>query len=269
MADPIFKLEKVVKAKEDMEDFEGPLTLILQLLGKNKIEIKDISISSILSQYIRYLEEMAEMDLEIASEFITMASHLMFIKTKVLLSGDEDVSELEQLISSLENLRRRDIYVQMKEVTEKFLSMYKLGGGLFIKPPEYFTVDREYKYSHEKGDLMDAMLRVMDKMTLQTIVENIKTVPLPSRNVYPVTTKAEEIIKKLKLFGVMHVKTMFAESRDRTELVATFMALLELCKAGSIFLSGDGEELTVSYTGTGSWEISPEYEAEGENNGDS
>ena len=267
MADPIFKLEKVVKAKEDMEDFEGPLTLILQLLGKNKIEIRDISVSSILSQYLHYLEEMAEIDLEIASEFVTMASHLMYIKTKMLLSGEEDVSELEQLISSLENLRRRDIYVQVKDVTEKFLDMYKLGGGLLIKPPEYFTVEREYQYNHEKADLMGAMLRVMDKMAFHTAVENTKTVPLPSRNVYPVTTKAEEIIKRLKLCGVMHVKTMFIESRDRTELVATFVALLELCKAGSVFLTGDGEELTISYTGTGSWEIPPEYEAEGENNG--
>ena len=266
MADPIFKLEGVVRAREDMEDFEGPLTLILQLLGKNKIEIRDISISSILSQYIRYLEEMAEMDLEIASEFVSMASHLMYIKTRVLLSGDEDVSELEQLISSLEELRRRDIYVQVKEVTEQFLELYKRGGGLIVKPPEYFAPDREYKYSHEKYDLMGAMLRVMDKMTLRPSAENIKTIPVPSRSVYSVSDKAEEIIKRLQSVGVMHVKTVFEESCDRTELVATFVALLELCKSGSIFLAGDGEELTVSYIGTGAWNVTSEYD-QGENNG--
>lgn len=69
-----------------MEDFDGPLDVILLLLSKNKIEIQDISITSILEQYLNYLEEMKRMVMEIASEFIAMASHLMYIKTKMLLS---------------------------------------------------------------------------------------------------------------------------------------------------------------------------------------
>ena len=108
MENPTFKLEGVVKAKENMEDFEGPLILILQLLSKNKIEIKDIQVSVLLDQYLAYLDEMKSMDLEIASEFVAMASHLVYIKTKTLLSTDEEVSELEELITSLENLKARD-----------------------------------------------------------------------------------------------------------------------------------------------------------------
>ena len=87
MDEPKYHLSGVIRSREEqLEDFDGPLDLILQLLSKNKIEIQDISISSISEQYLAYLEEMKRMDMEIASEFITMASHLMLIKTKMLLS---------------------------------------------------------------------------------------------------------------------------------------------------------------------------------------
>ena len=89
MDDPIFKLEKVVQTRGDepLEDFEGPLDLILYLLSKNKIEIQDIPIALILEQYQAYLEKRKRMDLEVASEFITMAAQLMFIKTRMLLTS--------------------------------------------------------------------------------------------------------------------------------------------------------------------------------------
>ena len=94
MDHPIFKLEKVVQPKtgETLEDFEGPLDLILYLLSKNKIEIQDIPIALILEQYQAYLEKRKRMDLEVASEFITMAAQLMFIKTRMLLNLDGTVT---------------------------------------------------------------------------------------------------------------------------------------------------------------------------------
>ena len=99
-----------------MEDFEGPLTLILMLLSKNKIEIQDVSISSILEQYLAYLDEMKAMDLEIASEFVQMASHLLYIKTRTLLTSEEEVSELEVLMESLEQLKAKDNLAAIREV---------------------------------------------------------------------------------------------------------------------------------------------------------
>ena len=118
MDGPVYKLEGVVKAKDETLDFEGPLELILQLLSKDKIEIRDVSVSLILEQYLAYLDVMAKLDLDIATEFIAMASHLTYIKTKMLLSGGEEVSELEQLISSLEDLQRGDIYLQIRAAAE-------------------------------------------------------------------------------------------------------------------------------------------------------
>ena len=84
MDSPIYHLEKVVRAKaDDMEDFNGPLDLILSLLAKNKMEIQDIQISLILDQYMAWIEKRRSMDLEVASEFITMASQLMFINASI------------------------------------------------------------------------------------------------------------------------------------------------------------------------------------------
>ena len=92
MGEPQYRLEGIVRTKSElMEDFEGPLNVIFLLLSKNKIEIQDVSITAILEQYLAYLEEMKRLDIELASEFITMASHLMLIKTKMLLSTAEAV----------------------------------------------------------------------------------------------------------------------------------------------------------------------------------
>ena len=94
MDSPVFKLEQVVQSREGLEDFEGPLDLILFLLSKNKIEIQDIPIALILDQYLEYLELRQKMDLEIASEFVTMAAQLMFIKSRMLLSIEDEVLHL-------------------------------------------------------------------------------------------------------------------------------------------------------------------------------
>ena len=85
MEQPRYHLEGIVHTRaETPEDFDGPLDVIFLLLSKNKIEIQDVSISAILEQYLAYLDEMKRMDVEIASEFTAMASHLMLIKTKML-----------------------------------------------------------------------------------------------------------------------------------------------------------------------------------------
>ena len=116
-ADPTYFLEGIIHDKSEMADFEGPLSLILLLLSKNKIEIRDIKISEILDQYLEYLNAMEKLDLEIASEFVQMASYLLYIKTRMLLTEEKEVTELEQLIASLEQLKCKDTYAAVKSVT--------------------------------------------------------------------------------------------------------------------------------------------------------
>ena len=121
MDNPIFKLEGVVheRSAETLQDFEGPLDLILFLLSKNKIEIQDIPIALILEQYLAYLEQRKQLDLEVASEFITMAAHLMYIKTRMLLSieDEEAQNEMEQLIQSLKERQQKDTYLRIRPLS--------------------------------------------------------------------------------------------------------------------------------------------------------
>ena len=260
MNNPTFKLQGIVRSKDEMEDFEGPLTLILQLLSKNKIEIKDIRVSLILDQYLRYLDEMAAMDLEIASEFVAMASHLVYIKARTLIAGDEEVSELEQLISSLEELKSRDRYVQIKAMTEQFAELYKRGGGLFTKPPEYLPLNDQYRYTHDKEDLLNAICAMFGREDGVDRNQGVKEISIPQRIVYSVTDKALEIVDRLRRRGVVRVGALLYESRSRSEVVATFIAILELCKTGNVCLAGEDEDFTITYTGVGELEFSEEYE---------
>lgn len=250
MENPTFRLEGVVKSREEFEDFEGPLTLILQLLSKNKIAIRDIKISELLDQYMEYLDEMKAMDLEVASEFVAMASHLVYIKAKTLLDGEENNSELEMLISSLENLKCKDTYALIKLVTNELGDMYKRGGGYITKPPEYLPVDNEYKYTHDKQDMADAIRRVFSREDAFVAARNIRPFDIPHRIVYSVSEKEEELLTRLRDAGVLRAKVCFLESKSRTELVATFLALLELCKTGRIYITGEGDDFMISKADT-------------------
>ena len=139
MENPVFKLEKVVRSRsEEMQDFEGPLDLILYLLGKNKMEIQDISISLICDQYLQWLSQRQQMDLEVASEFVTMASQLVYIKTRMLLSihDEEALSEMEQLIASLEEHQRHENFAKIKAIVPELSDRYAIGRDYIPKVPE-------------------------------------------------------------------------------------------------------------------------------------
>lgn len=127
MQEPSYHLEGVVRNRDELEDFTGPLDLILMLLSKNKIEIRDIQISLLLDQYLDYLRQMQEMDLEIASEFVQMASHLTYIKTRMLLAEEKEVTELDVLVSALEQLKNRDALAAVQKVAPELGKLAEAG----------------------------------------------------------------------------------------------------------------------------------------------
>ena len=248
---PVFKLEGVVKTVDDMADFEGPLALILLLLSKNKIEIRDISISVILEQYLAYMAELTELNLDIASDFVAMASHLTYIKTKMLLSGGEEVTELEQLISSLEELHRGDTYLQIKLASELLSGMYRHGGGMMPGPPEYLPANNELEFEHESSDLYEAVLLLIGRENAILSSRNPKQATYPRRIIYPISEKISEVVERLKQHGNMSAKLMFSYAKSRGEIVAMLIAVLELCRVGSVILTGGLDDTLITYTGTG------------------
>ena len=227
MDEPRYHLGSVVHAKgETLEDFDGPLDVILLLLSKNKIEIQDIQISAILEQYLAYLDEMKRMDMEIASEFIAMASYLMYIKTRMLLSKaeqEEAQSEMDKLVESLQKRQRQDAYQQIQKAAKQLAARNELGLGLFTKGPEPYQPDRTYRYRHDKSDLTAA----------SNFAGIVGTEP------YPVTQKAKQVISRLLAHGVMRFLSLFKGSRSRSEIVATFLAVLELCRLRSVSIGED------------------------------
>lgn len=251
MEQPVYHLEGVVRARaESLEDFDGPLDVIFLLLSKNKIEIQDVSITAILEQYLAYLDEMKRMDVEIASEFTAMASHLMLIKTKMLLSAAEAAeaqSEMELLIQSLEQRRQREAFAKLHDGVAFLAGRNEIGLGMFTKQPEPLSRDQTYRYRHEPEDLLAALAAIEER--------EARRLPPPASNFagivgaepYPVTVKAAEILRKLLSLGVSKLHALFRRSRSRSEIVATFLAVLELCKLKSISVEEENGEMTVTY----------------------
>lgn len=249
MESPIYRLEGVVKARsEDMEDFVGPLDLIVYLLGKNRMEIKDIRISLILSQYLEWMEQRKSLDLEVASEFITMAAHLIYIKTRMLLSlnDEEAVPEMEQLMASLEAYQSHENYKKIKAAVGMLEEKYSIGRDYIVKAPEPLQTNKTYRYLHERNDLRGAVRSVLERIgnrlpPSMTVFEGIV-----GRESYPVADKTAEILQYLLKLGVSRFRALFRGNRSRSEVVATFIAVLELCKARRVRLTGAGEECTVT-----------------------
>lgn len=235
-----FHLDGVVKTKNEYTDFDGPLELILQLLSKNKIEIKDIRIALILEQYLDYLEQMKKLDLEIASEFVEMASHLMYIKAKTVLAGAEPVEEMDELKNSLEELQRRREYERIKIMADKLALLAGRGDGIYVKGPEVLGKERGYRYAHDLEEMRAALLAILSREVERPGLPDNFTAP--ARLVYPIGEKSEEIMQRIKVQRRLKVTELFKGASGRSELVASFIAVLELCRSGSIVLTEeDGE----------------------------
>ena len=250
MNEPVYHLDSVVRARaETLEDFDGPLDVILLLLSKNKIEIQDVNITSILEQYLAWLDERKRMDMEVASEFIAMASHLMYIKTRMLLSKaeqEEAESDMEILIRSLRERQSKEAYEQIKLAASQLSVRTEIGLGLFTKGPEPYERDQTYRYRHDPSDLLTALAAIADRSERRLPPPVSNFAGIVGAEPYPVVKKAAEIVRRLFSHGVMRLKALFQGSRSRSEIVATFLALLELCKLKSVSIN-DADDPSITY----------------------
>lgn len=251
MAQPQYRLEGIVHTRsETLEDFEGPLDVIFLLLSKNKIEIQDVSITAILEQYLAYLEEMKRLDMEIASEFITMASHLMLIKTKMLLSAAEQAeaeSELDLLRQSLVERRRKEAMEQIRLAVTELEPRNEIGRCLFVKDPEPLRRDQTYRYQHDARDLLRALDTITERNERQLPPPTTNFMGIVGKEPYPIGRKTGEVLRQLVLRGMERLKNLFKGNKSRSEVVATFLAILDLCKTNTVVLEDDinGENPTV------------------------
>lgn len=243
MGEPQYRLEGIVHSRnETMEDFEGPLDVIFELLSKNKIEIQDVPITAILEQYLAYLEEMKRMDMEIASEFITMASHLMLIKTKMLLSAAEQAeaeSELDLLRQSLVERKRKEAMEQIRLAVTVLEERNEIGRCLFTKGPEPLRREQGYRYQHDVQDLLRALDMIAERSARQLPPPTTNFQGIVGKEPYPIGRKTGEVLRQLVLRGVERLKNLFRGNKTRSEVVATFLAILDLCKTNTVTLEDD------------------------------
>lgn len=219
-----------------LEVFEGPLDLLLFLISKHKLNIADIEITQLLEQYLAYIDQMKEADLEVASEFLEMAARLVYIKTVSLLPRHEEAEALKQELTG-ELLELSAI----KQVAQK-LGLMNKGYQIFVRDPMPIEVDKTYRRNHEVQELFEAYLNVAGK-ALQKLPPKISEfTPIVSKRVISVTSRIFHILRALYQTGEANLEEFF-QSGERSEIVATFLAVLELVKSKRVTLSDDNSRI--------------------------
>ncbi len=228
-----------------MPVYEGPLDLLLSLIAKNKMDIRDIPISVIFDQYMEYVEAMKRMDMELAGEFITMASELMYIKSRMLLPKQES----EQEDPRAELVRVLMEYQTVKNVAA-WLSEREDGfAGRFEKDTDEIPPDRELE-SMDAAILKRALERLLLRMGSRLRAEEERPVdrivPILKRETVPVAQKLISVLRFLYRRRSAHFDELFEEAQSRSEIVAIFCAVLELLKSGRIRLQKTEEDFSGS-----------------------
>ena len=217
-----------------LEVFEGPLDLLLSLIAKHKLNIYDIEISVLLEQFLLYLDKMQEADIEVAGEFLEMAARLIYIKSSALLPKHEAEEMKKELEGALIE------YAQCKAMAEKLGNMF-VGYDIFVRDPMQMEMDTTYRNHHEIYDLIGAMQSVYGReKRIYTKPTSLK--PIVAQSFVSVFTKVIYVLRRIKSGGQIEVNSLY-KGQNRSEQVATFLALLELSKYGRVSFSDDNKYL--------------------------
>ncbi len=214
---------------------EGPLDLILQLISKHKLNIYDIEITKLLEQYLAYMEEVQSQELEIASEFLEMASRLVYIKSVSLLPKHEELEE--QLKKELTGQLIE--YTLCRQVAQLLKNKY-VGDDVFFRPMQKVEQDTFYTRRHKPKILLEAYLSAVGKRRLPEEVKK-SFEPMMAKRVVSVSSRIVVIMKILYKQRQAPFLSLFEQSSDRSDIVATFLAVLELMKNKRIMLDDDGK----------------------------
>ena len=221
-----------------LENFEGPLDLLLYLISKHKLNIEDIEISLLLEQYLEYIDGLDEQDFETACEFLEMAARLIYIKTVSLLPKP---NEAEQLKKELEG---RLIEYSVCKQTAKLLQDMCAYGEIFVREPIKIPVDKTYRKTHNKEILLETYISLEIRSDSKDQVNTSVFTPIVSKKIVSVTSKIIYVLKKLYTDGKCSMTGLFYNMTDKSERIATFLAVLELTKSGRIWLNDDNTVIT-------------------------
>ena len=216
--------------------FEGPLDLMLSLIQKHKLNIRDIEISVLLEQFLLYLDQMQQADIEVAGEFLEMAAHLILIKSSALLPKHE----AEQLKKELEGALIE--YAMAKAVAEMLKGRWK-GSDIFVREPLSIPLDTEYRHRHDVLELYAAVAAMSERVRIARFNSRpLSMKPIVAKSYVTVFTKIVYVLKRLSRAEEVEIRSLY-KGQTRSEQVATFLALLELSKHGRVVFSDDNNYL--------------------------
>ncbi len=233
-------LIRLEKLQYKLEVFEGPMDLLLQLIAKKKVSINDVPIMEIIEQYLEYVRMMQEDNLDVSSEFLEMAARLLYIKTVSLLPVHEEAEKLvEELRGELTE------YQDCKLVAGKLQNQAK-GFDFYSRPPEEIEVDMTYTRIHEPVEIFKAYIAAVGKgkRRLPPPIEAFRGIV--AHKIVSVASRIGFIIDKFKLKKNHRFLSFFEESESRSEMVATFLALLAMAKAKRIQIDGQGDDVSIT-----------------------
>lgn len=226
----------------DLEVFSGPLDLLLNLISKNKVSIYDIPIATIFEQYMEYIDQLKKMNLEVASEFIEMAAHLIYIKSRMLLPKEEveEDPRMPLAMALAEYQRYQSIIPSMHHMNE-------MAYDSFTRPAEMVEPDRKERRTYEMSVLIKAYHDVMDKVErrMPPPMQNFQTIV--AKKITSVSTKIVSVLKRLKRFTRVKFLDFFKSAQSRSDIVATFLAVLELSKTDYVTINQEDHDIVISY----------------------
>ena len=212
-----------------IENFEGPLDLLCHLIEKNKMDIYDINLNEITDQYIQYLNAMEKMNLEIASEFVVMASTLLYLKSKNLLPKQE---EEEEELTEEELIRRIIEYKKYKEISKVLKQNYDINGNRYYKNQEPIKLPKQkLKKEYDNKIIPQIYKELMERnsVKLNQNAKNIEKIALVEN--YTVASKVKEMFKVLvKQKRFVFNKLFSLNKHNRQEVVTAFSGLLEMSR---------------------------------------
>lgn len=216
-----------------IDNFEGPLDLLCHLIDKNKMDIYDINLSEITDQYIEYLKKQEELNLEIASEFLVMASTLLYLKSKKLLPKQEDE---EEELTEEELIRRIIEYKKFKEISKKLKENYLEYSNRYYKLQEEIKLPKQKLEKEYEKNIIPEIYSNLVKRNEEKVNQNAKNIEkIAITDNYTVASKVKEMYKVLiKQKRFIFNKLFSISKRNKQEVVTAFSGLLELSRRNKV-----------------------------------
>ena len=216
-----------------LDNFEGPLDLLCHLIDKNKMDIYDINLSEITDQYIEYIKQMKNINLEVTSEFLVMSSTLLYLKSKHLLPKEQ---ENEEEITEEELIRRIIEYKKYKEITKKLKENFIQYSKRFYKIPEKIELPKQKLEAEYNEKIIPEIYKNILQKNTEKINENASNIEkIAITETYSVGDTVKEMFRELLKFKKFTFNKLFSiKKRNKKEVVTAFSGLLEMSRRNKV-----------------------------------